>query len=599
MAQIAADIQGAAGGQRELTLRTVLTGITVGALLTPCNVYSGLKIGWSFNMSIAAGLLALVFWRVVSRFFAVPAYGMLENNINQTTASSAASIISGGLVAPIPALALLTDQVLPFGQLALWVTLVSLLGVAVAVTLRRSMIEREGLRFPAGVATAETLQRLYDHGREAALGVRLLAGGALVSGGLKLLLDLTPGAARVTFPLSLPPLIGAGRLAQAPSLHNLGLAFDPSLLMVGFGAIIGLRAGLSLLFGAFLAWGVLGPVLPALGWVEAGPADGAWYGTLIGWLVWPGATLVVVASLASFTLSLLDLRRYRSQGAPQRPSAHGPHVLGFAAPLLLLGGAIVIACQALFGIVYWAGALAVAVSFALAVVSARVTGETGITPVGALGKVTQLGYGIVTPGDVTANLMTANVTGGAAGQAADLMHDLKTGALLGATPARQFLAQIAGILTGGVVGSAVYLVLIPDPAAMLLTPKWPAPAVATWKAVAEVLAQGLSAIPTGAPAAMACAALVGLALAVGERLLPRYRPDLARWLPSGPALGLAFVVPAWNAVSLCLGAVLAASLSRAAPRLWTRQRITTVAAGLVAGESLAGVGLAIMRLLGV
>ena len=92
---------------REFTRRSLLTGVLIGAVLTPCNVYSGLKIGWSFNMSIVAALLAYGFWNLGARRLGARPFGLLENNINQTTASSSASIISGGLVAPIPALTLL------------------------------------------------------------------------------------------------------------------------------------------------------------------------------------------------------------------------------------------------------------------------------------------------------------------------------------------------------------------------------------------------------------------------------------------------------------------------------------------------------------
>lgn len=83
----------------QLTVRAVATGMVLGVLLTPCNVYSGLKIGWSFNMSIAAALLSFAFWKSAERLAGIRAWGMLANNINQTAASSSASIISAGLVA--------------------------------------------------------------------------------------------------------------------------------------------------------------------------------------------------------------------------------------------------------------------------------------------------------------------------------------------------------------------------------------------------------------------------------------------------------------------------------------------------------------------
>ena len=235
----------------EFTARAVVTGMLLGAALTPCNVYSGLKIGWSFNMSIAAGLLAVGAWRLAEKGLGARPFGMRENNINQTAASSAASIISGGLVAPIPALTLLTGTELAWPALAVWVFAVSILGVVVAAGLRRQMIEHENLAFPAGLATAETLKRIHGKGREQGARLRALLAAAGVSGGLKLVMDLAVTVPRLALPGSLPGTL--------PSLKNLGLALDPSLLMIGFGALIGLRAGLSLLLGAVIAWGILGP----------------------------------------------------------------------------------------------------------------------------------------------------------------------------------------------------------------------------------------------------------------------------------------------------------------------------------------------------
>jgi uncharacterized oligopeptide transporter (OPT) family protein len=279
----------------------------------------------------------------------------------------------------------------------------------------------------------------------------------------------------------------------------------------------------------------------------------------------------------------MSQRRRRAEGASRQPRRRIDARAAVA--LAVVAAALTIACQVFFGINPVLALLAVALSFLLAIVACRVTGETGITPIGALGKVTQLTFGFLAPGQVAANLMTANVTGGAAGQSADLMTDLRTGLAVGATPRLQIIAQSFGILIGSVVGTLVYLFLVPDPASMLITPKWPAPAVATWKAVAEGLAHGLSSLPPSAVAAIAIAAPIGFALALAERLLP-FR--VARYLPSAPALGLAFVIPAWNSISLFLGAAVAALVIRAAPVAGDRY-ILPVAAGLVAGESLMGI----------
>ena len=91
----------------QITVRAVVTGMLIGGLLSLCNIYSGLKIGWSNNMSVTAALLAFAAWRGFAVVGARP-FTLLENNINQTAASSAAAVSSAGLVAGVPALTMLT-----------------------------------------------------------------------------------------------------------------------------------------------------------------------------------------------------------------------------------------------------------------------------------------------------------------------------------------------------------------------------------------------------------------------------------------------------------------------------------------------------------
>jgi len=557
----------AGSGSRELTLRALLTGVLLGGLLAPCNVYSGLKIGWSFNMSITALLLAYAFWVPICRWLRLPDWSLLESNINQTTASSAASIISGGLVAPIPALALISGGNLPWMMLVAWVFAVSFLGIWVGWYLRPRLIVASGLVFPAGVATAETLKDVFSHGREAARRVTALLGsqtGAIAVNAVDTLLWRIP------------------RWAPTAAAERLTFSFDPSLLLLGFGGIIGLRAGIGLLVGAIAAWGVIAPNIVSSGIVAVGES-GNWFQPLVGWLLWPGVTLMVTASLTSFTLGLVQSLRVGNRRGNREPAEPGgtKRFIGF-----LLAATLVVVLQISFFDIHWTVALiAIPMSFVLATVAARVTGETGIPPIGAIGKVSQLSFGVMAPLQPITNLMTANVAGGAAGQSADLLNDLRAGHAVGASPGRQVIAQCAGVLTGSLVGSLVYLALINDPVNQLLTPEWPAPAVATWKAVAETLSVGLQGIPASAVSAMAIAALLGIMLALLElRLTAR----TLVWLPSGATLGLAFVIPASTSMTLFLGALMASTLTRVAPH-WSARFLLSIAAGLVAGESLFGV----------
>ncbi len=232
-------------GTRELTPRALATRLILGALLAPCNVYSGLKIGWSFNMSITALLLAFAFWAPISRLLNRPSWGMLESNISQARASAAAST-SSGLGAPIPALAVMTGENMPWATLTVWVFSVSFLGVWIGWYLRPRMIEQSELVFPAGMATAQTMRDMFAHKREAMDRVKVL---------------MSSLAAAVLFNVMDKFVWHIPRLGFSLTAAKLTFVFDPSLLLLGFGGIIGLRAGLGLLVGALIAWGLVAPAL--------------------------------------------------------------------------------------------------------------------------------------------------------------------------------------------------------------------------------------------------------------------------------------------------------------------------------------------------
>lgn len=565
-------------------------GIVIGALLTPCNIYSGLKIGWSFNISIIALLLASGFWMLLSRLGAGNPLAAGEANITQTAASSSANIISGGLVAPIPALAILSGENLPADRLIAWVFAVSFLGIWVAWYLRKSLLLRSRLPFPTGRATAETLMEIFGKDREAALKLRVLLGTTLLAGVIKWFDFAAAGLPRPSLGFTLP---ASGKLSafSGISAKNLTFTLDPSLLLMGFGAIIGIRNGLSLLLGSLIAWGILGPWGLTKGFIAAGENDlhAGWFGTMIEWLLWPGVAVMVASALTRFMLQLFGERDTHAdtEGAAQSDG----HALTRLAGLGLSSALVVWAQIAIFGIHWLVATMAVPIAFVLAIVASRVVGETGIPPIGAIGKVSQLSTGIIAPGETTANLMGANVAGGAAGQSADLLNDLKVGQIIGAPPQHQIVAQFFGIVTGSLVGSLVYLRLIPDPVHMLITEEWPAPAVATWKVVAETLNTGLDSVP---PSALWAVAIGGIIGAAGAWLQHRY-PE--KWLPNMPAVGLAMVIPASIAIAMFLGSAIGKLLERYRPSL-ARRFLIAAASGLIAGESLIGVVSALLGIAG-
>jgi OPT family oligopeptide transporter len=596
----------------ELTVRAIVTGMLLGAMLAPSNIYAGLKIGWGFNMSITAALLGFGAWQVASRATGARPFNILENTINQTSASSGAMIASAGLVAAVPALTLLTGYQWKLTTLVAWTFAVSLLGVGVALVLRRQMLVVEKLPFPSGFVTGVTLEEMYSHGEEAIARLKALLAGAFVGGGFKMATDLLSWS-RLSLPFGYRSATGsalAGKGVHQVSLGNLTFAIDPSPLMLAVGVIIGPRAGASLLLGALVAWGVLGPWALDQGWISAeavaavakeagqdGGATASWFGPMVQWLLWPGVAMMVSAALTSTALSwrafAAALRRTKEQitDSDQSLLEDPSSIVSRNAIIALLLGGTVLALVlqiALFDIAWWAAALGILLTFVLATVAARVTGETDITPIGAMGKITQLFFGVVAPGGVTANLMAANVTGGAASQCADMLQDLRSGKVVGASPRAQAIAQAFGVASGALAGSAAYMLLIPDPEQMLFTDEWAAPAVATWKAVAEVFASGAGAMPEASVAAM----IVGTGVGTSLSLLERFATDRVKpFVPSAASMGLAMVIPAFYAISMFTGAMLGWLANRIAPA-WSARLLLVVAAGVIAGESIVGVATA-------
>jgi len=239
--------------------------------------------------------------------------------------------------------------------------------------------------------------------------------------------------------------------------------------------------------------------------------------------------------------------------------------------------------HASFAMPVWQSVIAVALSFMLALVACRVTGETDTTPVSAMGQITQLTFGALSPGNVNINLMSANITAGAATSAADLLTDLKSGYLLGAHPRQQFIAQFSGIFVGTVVTVLTFAALVPN-AQVLGTDQFPAPSAQTWSAVAIALGQGLSSLEPVKLWLIFAGGVVGVVLPLAPVLLPIYQ----EYLPSAAAFGLAWVFHWHYALLFFLGALVALLLERRKPKL-AEEFTLPVASGVVAGGSLMGV----------
>ena len=156
-------------------------GCAIGAVLAAGNVYTGLKIGIIDGGSITAALLGFMFFATFTRLGRAP-YSALENNITQTTASSAAIMgFVAGVGGPCPAMALLGRRATRLGGLRLGPRM-GLMGIFVGALLRRKLVVDEALPFPTGTATARAHRDHLRRARDRPFGARaFLIAGALVA----------------------------------------------------------------------------------------------------------------------------------------------------------------------------------------------------------------------------------------------------------------------------------------------------------------------------------------------------------------------------------------------------------------------------------
>jgi uncharacterized oligopeptide transporter (OPT) family protein len=584
--------RGRGDSMAQLTWRAVLIGSCLGGVLSLTNLYIGLKAGWGFGVAITACILSYAMWTSLLKVGLVRTpMTILENNCMQSTASSAGYSTGGTLISAFAAYIIINGQPLSVPLMLAWVFFIAVLGVTMAIPMKRQMINIEQLRFPSGIAAAETLRALHaktSHGLRAAKALGL---AALIAA-----IDKFWAEGLATISASLERF-SSGALLAGLQKWLLGshygawsgrtVVFSWDFIFLAAGAIIGMRVCATMLVSGTLCWAVVVPVLQAEGVIA-----GAGFAVIVQWTLWFGASCMVAAGLSSFALSWRTaLRAFGDLGQmlSWRPAPAGEYghieapMSWFALGQIVSLVALAWLARASFGMPVWQSVVAVALSFLLALVACRVTGETDTTPVGAMGKVTQLTFGALSPGNLNVNLMSANITAGAATSAADLLTDLKSGYLLGAHPRQQFLAQFAGIFVGTVVTVLTFAVLVPN-AQVLGTDQFPAPAAQTWSAVAIALSRGLSSLESLKLWLIFAGGAVGVALTLAPVLLPQYQD----YLPSAAAFGLAWVFHWYYGLLFFLGALIALMIGRRKPKL-AEEFTLPVASGVVAGGSLMGV----------
>lgn len=581
--------------QRQLTARAVVTGMLLGGIMSLSNLYISLKSGWSFGVTITAGILAFGIFAVLTRLRLVRQhFGVLENNAMQSVASSAGYMTGGGTVAAIPAYMMITGKPMDGVQMFVWIGAIAFLGVVMAIPMKQQMINIEGLKFPSGIAAAETLKALHAEGSAGAAQARLLGWTGLVGAVLNFFIEAKAKWIPVNLPDKLPL---AGLTLRGRPLSDWTVYFETSPLMVAAGAIMGFRAAWSMLFGALVCFVIVAPQMYDQGVID--PKLG--YKSIVAWSVWFGSAMILTSGLLSFAFQWRTVARAMAsvvtafRGGPPEETNGVPEVpmSWFFVGVAILAPIVVFLEWWIFGIAWWMGILSVILSFFIAIVASRATGETDTTPTGALGKITQITYGVLDPGNAVTNLMTANVTGGVGLHAADLLTDLKSGYLLKADPRQQFWGQFFGVLAGSLFVVPAFRILVPT-VEDIGTDKWPAPGAQTWKGVALMMAEGVEALHPTARLALLVGGLLGIALVLLEKYVPRLKP----YLPSPTGFGLGFTTPAYNSMNMFVGALIALWLERFRPKT-AETSLVPAASGIVAGCSLVGVLVAALSMAGI
>jgi putative OPT family oligopeptide transporter len=575
----------------QLTWRAVLMGAVLGGVLSFTNIYIGLKTGWLFGVAITACICSYIIWTGLYKVGLVRTpMTILENNCMQSTASAAGYGTGSTLISAFAAYIMLNGQSLSTPLTMAWVFFLAVLGVTMAVPMKRQMINVEQLRFPSGIAAAETLKALHSHGAKGVRAAKALSWAGIISAIDRFVVE---GLHLISLKLeSLEVgnwLPSWNKSVLGPAWVGRTVSFNWDSILVAAGMLTGMHVGWSMLLGGTLCWAVYVPILQGQGILSTTGG----FKDFISWTLWGGVTCMVTNALLMFALQWRTALRafaglgkmfsFRTAPADEMEAIETPGSWFLAGQVVSLIALSWLA-YATFGMPIWQSALAVVMSFFLALVACRVTGETDATPMGAMGKVTQLTFGLINPGNVNVNLMSANITAGAASSSADLLTDLKSGYLLGAHPRKQFLAQFAGIFVGTVATVLCFKLMVTKPED-LATERFPAPSALQWKAVAELMSQGASLGPV-----RIWSILIGGSLGLLFPLLSKAMPRCQKYIPSATAFGFAWVFPWNNAFLFFLGGLVA--------WLWERRKpaqagefLYPVASGIIAGGSLMAVAL--------
>lgn len=602
-----------ASPRTELTIRSLILGALITLVFTAANVFLGLKVGLTFATSIPAAVISMAVLRL---FRSVSIY---ENNIVQTVASAAGTLAS--IIFVLPGLVMVGWWTgFPFWMSFGICATGGVLGVMYSIPLRRALVTDSDLPYPEGVAAAEVLKigaGSREGAAEAKAGLAAVVMGSAVSALLALVVATKLFAAEVARYFQI------GRAAT-------GIGAGLSLALVGVGHLVGLSVGLAILGGVILAWGVATPLLSLIQDFTGSPA-------VVAQQIWSqqvrfiGAGAIAAAAIWSLTklvlpvidglLSAFDAQQKRDL----EPNAETPRterdipikLVGLIAGLTLLpvaGLALAFVHGSPLepqGVKLAVGAVlfVALIGFVIAAVCGYMAGLIGASnsPVSGLGILAVVGAASLlaafvqhsvgpaaNPALVAFALFVTAVVFSVATISNDNLQDLKTGQLVDATPWRQQVALIVGVLVGSLVIPPILDLLnhaygfagaahLPHGAAGAL----PAPQATLISALAKGVIGGELRWDLIS---------MGVLLGIGIIVADEYQGMMGHIRLPPLAVALGIYLPVATNLPIVLGAVAGHYYDRWADRSANpesaRRVGTLMASGLIVGESLFGVALA-------
>lgn len=590
------------GDMPQLTLRSALTGMILGGILSLTNLYIGIKTGWTLGVGISSVILSYAFFKMIQKLKLGSEMSILENNAMQSIATSA-GYMTAPMMASIPAYMMVTGEVIPMYQTFWWIVVLALLGVLFAFPLKRRFINDEQMPFPEGYAAGVVLDSLHDdEGKQGMFKAKIMMFGAGASALLEVLrADTLLEKFKMKF-LAIPHYWDsfiykfATPAIMGTPLKDLTIQFDTSIVMMGTGGLMNMKTAMSILLGAFLNYFILAPYM-----ISEGIITDASFKSITMWSLWAGAAVMTTSSLYSFfskpQIIIQSFQKMFSKGQAKNDQLEKIELPMwiFVVGIPVMGFLTVYLGHIWFGIHYWLGIIAIPLVFIFTLIAVTSTGLTAITPGGALGKLTQITYGALAPGNVTTNLMTAGITSEVSLNASNLLMDIKPSYMLGGKPRLQAIGHILGVFAGGLVAVPVFYSIFHGDISLFTTDALPLPSALVWKGVSEVLTKGLSNLHITAQWAAGIFAVLGIVIEILNKKMNGKFPI------SGVGLGLGFVLRFTDAWSMALGTLIffiAKKLCKNKEGVGYRTFVDnqeTLAAGVIAGGSIIGIILILLE----